>query len=168
MYKRILTIEIKKKLFQQILYAMLFLHHQKIVHRDLKSHNILLDEYYNIKICDFGLAKSFTDLNSGPGSSKFSGTPAYMAPEILHKKSYNEKVDVFAFGILIWEIFTRKIPHEGIELVDLKQRVLAGDKLYIPKNVPKDIEKVINLCINFDPINRPSFIDLSKISIEFK
>jgi serine/threonine protein kinase len=146
---------------------MLYLHDQKIVHRDLKSHNVLLDEYYNIKLCDFGLAKPFTDLNSGPCSSKFSGTPAYMAPEILQKKSYTEKVDIFAFGILIWEIFTRKIPYEGNELVDLKQRVLAGDKLYIPKNVPKDIEKVINLCINSDPNNRPSFIELSKMSIDF-
>jgi len=143
---------------------MVYLHSNDIVHRDLKSHNILLDENYNIKLCDFGLAKPKTDLNSG--SSKFSGTPAYMAPEILQKKSYDEKVDVYAFGTLIWEIMTRKIPHEGVEILDLKQRILNGEKLYIPnKTVSKEISKIIDICTNRDPTKRPTFLEVCKMPL---
>jgi len=143
---------------------MLYLHDCDIVHRDLKSHNVLLDDNYNIKLCDFGLAKTRTDLNIG--CSKFSGTPAYMAPEILQKKSYDEKVDVFAFGTLIWEIFTRKIPHEGVELADLKQRILNDEKLFIPKTIPKDIANIIDACRMLDPRKRPTFLEISKMSIK--
>lgn len=142
---------------------MLYLHSSDIVHRDLKSHNILLDENNNIKLCDFGLARPKTDLNSG--SAKFSGTPAYMAPEILQKKNYDEKVDVFAFGTLIWEILTRKIPHEGVEIGELKQRILSDEKLFIPKTVPKELAKVIEACRALDPAKRPSFAEIAKMPL---
>ena len=150
-------------MIRQILNAMLFLHSSGVVHRDLKSHNILLDENYNIKICDFGLAKPKTDLNMG--SAKFSGTPAYMAPEILQKKSYDEKVDVFAFGTLVWEIMTRKIPHEGVEIADLKQRVLSDEKLFIPKTVSKELARVIEVCRTLDSAKRPGFAEISKMPL---
>jgi serine/threonine protein kinase len=58
-----------------------------------------------IKICDFGLAKFNADL--GLGKMVFSGTPAYMAPELFNKKNFDEKVDVFAFGTLLWELVSR-------------------------------------------------------------
>ena len=143
---------------------MLYMHSNDIVHRDLKSHNILLDENYNIKLCDFGLARVKSDLNTG--ASKFSGTPAYMAPEILQKKSYDEKVDVFAFGTLIWEILTRKIPYEGVEIVDLKQRLLSDEKLFIPKSIPKDLGNIIEMCRHSDPSKRPGFAQISKMQID--
>lgn len=160
-----LTLKMKIKIIKQILSAMLYLHSNGIVHRDLKSHNILLDENLNVKLCDFGLASPKTDLNSG--SVKFSGTPAYMAPEIFQKKNYDEKVDVFAFGTLVWEIMTRKIPYEGLEISDLKQRIFSDEKLFIPKTVPKEIaDMLIDLCRSLDPNKRPSFFELSKINFE--
>lgn len=58
-----------------------FLHESGIVHRDLKSYNILLDESYNVKVCDFGLARFKADLNTG--TMQFAGTPTYMAPELF-------------------------------------------------------------------------------------
>ena len=63
------------------------MHSCEIVHRDLKSLNILMDENYNVKICDFGLARKFDEINTS--QSKFSGTPTYMAPEQFLKKEYN-------------------------------------------------------------------------------
>ena len=75
-----------------------FLHKSGVVHRDLKSYNILVDENLNIKLGDFGLCKFKADLNRG--TMQFSGTPTYMAPELFQKKSYDDKVDVFTFEIL--------------------------------------------------------------------
>lgn len=78
------------------------MHSAGIVHRDIKSHNVLIDENLNVKICDFGLAKFKADI--GKGSMQFAGTPNYMAPELFQKKQYDQAVDVFAFGTLMWEI----------------------------------------------------------------
>lgn len=142
---------------------MLYLHTSDIVHRDLKSHNILLDENLNAKLCDFGLARPKSDLNSG--SAKFSGTPAYMAPEILQKKLYDEKVDVFAFGTLVWEIATRKIPFEGIDFADLKMRVLGDEKLFVPKTTPKELAKLIEACRVLDPAKRPTFAQIAQMPL---
>ena len=58
------------------------------------------------------------------GSGQFSGTPAYMAPELYLKKAYDEKVDIFAFGTLIWEIMARKIPYDGYEISEIKTKCL--------------------------------------------
>ena len=73
------------------------------MHRDIKTHNILLDKHMNIKLCDFGLARNFDDLNIG--SAKFCGTPSYMALELFEKSAYDNKIDVFAYGTVLWEIY---------------------------------------------------------------
>ncbi len=132
-----------------------FLHSSGIVHRDLKSYNILLDESFNVKVCDFGLAWFQADLNTG--SMQFSGTPAYMAPELFMKKSYSEKVDVFAFGTLLWELSTWEIPYDGWDAGDIKEKVCSEEKLDMPYNINKTVASLITDCRKLDPKKRPSF-----------
>ena len=132
-----------------------FIQASGIVHRDLKSFNILVDGSLNVKICDFGLARFKADLNTG--SSQFSGTPTYMAPELFNKTSYSEKVDVFAFGTLLWEIICREIPYNGLDPLDIKEQVVAGEPLPIPYNVNKTVASLIHDCRSVDPSKRPSF-----------
>lgn len=134
-----------------------------IVHRDVKSHNVLIDENFNVKLCDFGLAKNKHELNIGP--SQFSGTPAYMAPELFLKKAYDEKIDLFSFGTLMWEILVRKIPFDGYEVSEIKSKVLSDESLFIPKNIPIILGNIINSCRLLDSTKRPNFSDLSKIKI---
>ena len=106
-----------------------------------------------IKLIDFGLSRNFQDLNIG--SSKFCGTPAYMSLELFEKSTYDYKIDVFAFGTVLWELYTRKIPFDGLEPVDIMQK--------LKKNVPlepikvKEINEIVVQCRAKEPAKRPDF-----------
>jgi serine/threonine protein kinase len=152
------------KIIKQILSTFIYIHSCGIVHRDLKSHNVLVDEYYNIKLCDFGLAKYKSELSWGNG--QFAGTPAYMAPELFMKKGFDEKIDIFAFGTLMWEILVRKIPYEGYEAVEIRNKVLADEKIVIPKTLPSHLADIIHLSRSNDPTKRPSFSELICMKFE--
>jgi serine/threonine protein kinase len=76
-----MSLELRLRIARDIAVTFDFMHAIGIVHRDLKSHNILIDDHMNIKVCDFGLAKFKADLNKG--SMQYSGTPTYMAPELF-------------------------------------------------------------------------------------
>ena len=109
--------------------AFEYMHHLGIVHRDIKSHNVLIDSSFNVKVCDFGLAKfnvsssmfpyfssyNLIQADIGKGSMQYAGTPTYMAPELFQKRSYDQSVDVFAFGSLLWEILCRRVPYDGLD-----------------------------------------------------
>jgi len=76
-----LDVKIRLWIARDVARTFEFLHDSDIVHRDLKSYNILLDESFNVKVCDFGLARFKADLNTG--TMQFAGTPTYMAPELF-------------------------------------------------------------------------------------
>ena len=159
-----ISIEFKMKILKQLIRTMLYLHENGLVHRDLKSQNILLDENYNLKLCDFGLMKSLEELNVGSG--QFAGTPVYMAPEIFNRKAYNEKIDVFSFGTIVWELFMRKVPYVGCDANEIKNKVCNGDQLFIGKSIPPKIGNLINKCRAFDADNRPSFKELANLNLD--
>ena len=114
--------------------AYTFMHASGVVHRDLKSHNILMGDNYQVKLCDFGLTRYKSDLNKG--SMQYSGTPAYMALELFQKKGYNETVDVFAFGTLLWELASRQVPYEGLDADLIKKKLIDNTPLPLPYNCP--------------------------------
>lgn len=94
--------------------AMKYLHQQGIIHRDLKSDNVLMDEYFYPKICDFGLSRIFPESLSSSITSCI-GTPIYMAPELFDEEvHYTKKIDVFAFAILAYEIISEKVPYHEL------------------------------------------------------
>lgn len=113
-----------------------YLHQHDIVHRDIKSHNFLIYENYTVKLCDFGLARNKDKLHQGP--MQFSGTPAYMAQELFQKKAYNQKVDIFALGTLLYEIYSGEIPYNKLDPADIKDKLLKDsnvNNLSIDKSV---------------------------------
>lgn len=81
-----------------------------IIHRDLKSYNLLVDENFCVKVTDFGLAKSM----STETAKTFCGTMPWTAPEIFKSDGYTTKADVYSFGIVMWELITREEPYEGM------------------------------------------------------
>ena len=94
----------------EILLALEFLHKKHIIYRDLKPENVLLDAEGHIKITDFGLAKQLENESELAKTSTFCGTDEYLAPEIILNEPYNESVDMWALGILIYEMITGWAP----------------------------------------------------------
>jgi len=129
-------------------------HNPKIIHRDLKSHNLLVykkDGKYDwsaTKLCDFGLATV---------GARGAGTPCYMAPELHANKPYNEKVDVFAFGVLLCELVSLEVPFGGFTPFDIRSKVTKGERPPLSRTCPRPIEKLIKECWHDEPKRRPSF-----------
>eukprot|EP00210_Caulerpa_lentillifera_P000221 g215.t1 len=142
--------------------AMIYLHDQKpvVIHRDLKPSNCLVDRAWRLKLCDFGLAANLK-------SQQHAGTIAYMAPELLTNNDpvFNEKVDVYAFGVVLNEMMTRKLPFFGLLGHEVKQRVINKERPQVGLSCDGEIEKLINRCWDHDPHNRPSF-DTIHITLE--
>ena len=116
--------------------------------RDLKPHNLLLDRAWKVKLCDFGLA----------GSCKGGiGTPAYMAPELLTGDLFTDKVDVYAFGVVLNEMLCRRQPFLGLEPQRISELVQRGDRPDIVSSIPEDIKRLIKACWDQDAARRPEF-----------
>ena len=92
-----------------------------------------------MKLCDFGLARHKDRLQQGP--MQFSGTPVYMSQELLLKKSYDESIDVFALGTLLYEIYSGEIPYNGLDPATIKEKLLKDSSL-ANMNVDKSILSV--------------------------
>lgn len=134
-----------------------YLHKSKpmIVHRDLKSPNLLVDKYLTVKLCDFGLSrfKSKTFLSSRTGA----GTPEWMAPEVLRDEPSNEKSDVYSFGVVLWELVTMEKPWAGLTAMQVVAAVAFNDRrLQIPSNLNPKIALLIQSCWEKNSELRPS------------
>jgi len=151
------------KIAKNIACGMNFLHYSQedpIIHRDLKSLNVLLDLYLNAKIGDFGLAKQ---KEKGTILNEKVGTIRWTAPEILRGESYTEKVDVYSFGIVLWELFIRPVavPFEGMTIAEVKELVINGARPELP-NCNSGIRALIKSCWQDDPTKRPIFAEILK------
>lgn len=139
-----------------IAHGMIELHRQNIIHRDLKSLNILLDDRLLPKICDFGISRFG---NQGDEQmTKEIGTPHWMAPEIFESNHYTEKVDVYAYGMILWEMLTDSVPFRGRSAIQVATAVVTkNERPAIPSSCPGSLRKLIQLCWDRDPDKRPSF-----------
>ena len=77
---------------------------------------------------------------------QFAGTPVYMAPELFQKRQYDEKVDVYAYGVMLWEIICREVPYDGLDPVDIRSKVEKGESLRVPYGADPRIVQLIADC----------------------
>ncbi|CAI0559418.1 unnamed protein product [Linum tenue] len=101
-----------------------YLHSKKIVHRDVKSENMLLDAQRNLKIADFGVAR--VEAQNPSDMTGETGTLGYMAPEVLDGKPYNRRCDVYSFGICLWEIYCCDMPYPDLSFADVTSAVVRN------------------------------------------
>lgn len=141
--------------------GMQYLHAHQIVHRDLKSLNVLLDSNYHIRICDFGFSRHAS--NEQQMTSNI-GTPHWMAPEILDvTHNYTSKVDVYAYGIVLWELVTSLTPYSGIDTRAIISEVRTKDiRPILPTSdvLNPSLRDLITQCWDRNPDVRPSFDEI--------
>ncbi len=132
-----------------------YLHKNKIIHRDLKSGNVLLMADLTAKVCDFGSAKS-TDHTTTKQTQR-TGTPYWMPPEALKDEDISQSWDVYSYGILIWELWTHKLPFTDVKPYLLPGKIVGGLRPPIPTDCNPRISELMQECWREDRRSRPTF-----------
>ncbi|GAM20411.1 hypothetical protein SAMD00019534_035860 [Acytostelium subglobosum LB1] len=134
--------------------AMSYLHSKNIVHRDLKSSNLLIDTQWKVKVCDFGFARIVDDENNK--SMTICGTDNWMAPEMITGQDYDERCDVFSFGMLLFELITRTKPTPNMRNQDfgVNSDIMMAQ---VVADCPIPFVELMQECCKFNPNDRPSF-----------
>lgn len=127
--------------------------------RDLKPENLLVDENYRVKVCDFGLSQvkeTNEDLQDPKG--RLRGSPLWMAPEVLSQQPFTQQADVYAFALVLWEAVTRQKPYAHVKtLKQLQSEVCSMKKRpTIPSDIPESLQKIISDCWAPSPTDRPT------------
>jgi len=138
---------------KQIVDACIFLHNKHIIHRDLKLGNLFLNDDFQVKIGDYGLATR-VDFD-GERKKTLCGTPNYIAPEVLYKKGHSFEVDVWSVGCILYTLLVGKPPFETTSLKETYHRIKKNE-YYIPARVPQSAQMLIIKMLRPDPCTRPT------------
>ncbi|KAL8215613.1 hypothetical protein R6Q57_022450 [Mikania cordata] len=142
--------------------GMEYLHKNNIIHRDLKTANLLMDSHNVVKVADFGVARF---LNQEGVMTAETGTYRWMAPEIINHQPYDQKADVFSFAIVLWELVTAKIPYDNMTPLQAALGVRQGRRPDLPTNTHPKLLELMQICWGTDANSRPSFSEI-KIELE--
>nr|KAG5713709.1 hypothetical protein BaRGS_024336 [Batillaria attramentaria] len=140
---------------KQIASGMNYLHSHKIIHRDLKSPNVLVAKNDVVKISDFGTSREWNEKST---KMSFAGTVSWMAPEVIRNEPCNEKVDIWSFGVVLWEIITKEIPYKDVDSSAIIWGVGSNSlHLPVPETCPEGFKLLMRQCWSAKPRNRPSY-----------
>jgi NIMA (never in mitosis gene a)-related kinase len=141
-------------LFVQIALALKHVHARRILHRDLKSQNVFLTKAGIVKVGDFGIAKTLA--SSLDMARTQIGTPYYLSPEICCDKPYNKKSDVWALGVILYELLALSLPFTAPSLPALVTRILTTSPPPLPAKVSPEARALVAQLLQRDPKARPS------------
>ncbi|CAI5489532.1 unnamed protein product [Closterium sp. Naga37s-1] len=136
--------------------GLCYLHARDVVHRDLKSDNLLLDHKGTVKIADFGVAR--TEAKNPNDMTCETGTVRWMAPEVIDHKPYTRRVDVYSFGIVLWELVTSDLPFKGLTFIQLAFNVVNKNmRPEVPAGCEPELAALMQECWDADAEKRPEF-----------
>jgi len=150
---------LRVKIAIDVAYAMNYLHSKNMIHRDLKSQNLLVCEDWKIKVCDFGFARK---AEAKADYLTMCGTDEWMAPEVGLGEKYDTRADVFSYGMVLCELVTRRKPPKrapgrayAFDVKELKSRA--------PQDTPQEMMDLIISCAQFYPEKRPTFKEILRV-----
>ena len=148
-----------RRIFQQIIFGVEYLHTHQVSHRDLKPENILLDENNNVKIADFGLSNIMRD---GIFLYSSCGSPNYAAPELINGKFYNgASIDIWSCGVILYTLLTGALPFDEKQIPKLYQKIREC-KYIIPQILSEPAKDLIFRMLQKEPINRISIPEIKQ------
>ncbi|XP_065016478.1 serine/threonine-protein kinase STY13-like [Musa acuminata AAA Group] len=141
--------------------GMAYVHGLGFIHRDLKSDNLLIFTDKSIKIADFGVARIEVKTE---GMTPETGTYRWMAPEMIQHRPYDQKVDVYSFGIVLWELITGMLPFQNMSAVQAAFAVVnKGVRPTIPHDCPLALGEIMTRCWDANPDVRPPFPEVVRM-----
>ncbi|XP_026382726.1 CBL-interacting protein kinase 5-like [Papaver somniferum] len=152
--------DVARKYFQQLVSAIDFCHSRGVYHRDLKPENLLLDENENLKISDFGLSALWDSRRQDGLLHTTCGTPAYVAPEVIHKKGYDgAKADIWSCGVILFVLLAGYLPFQDSNIMEMYKKIRKGE-FKCPNWFKPEVRKLLSKIL--DP-NAHSRITVAKI-----
>ncbi|KAI3386487.1 hypothetical protein SNEBB_005290 [Seison nebaliae] len=140
-----------RKFFQQIISGVAYCHEKRVVHRDLKPENLLLDEYNNVKIADFGLSNMMED---GEFLKTSCGSPNYAAPEVISGKLYpGPEVDIWSCGVILYALLCGTLPFDDEDVTVLFRKIKNG-LYHTPNDMPEGVRDLIRGMLTVDSLKR--------------
>lgn len=138
----------------QVLLALKHIHDRKILHRDIKTQNIFLTRNNTVKLGDFGIAKNLA--HTFAKAKTQIGTPYYLSPEICSERPYDAKSDIWAVGVVLYEMMCLKHPFTAQSMPELLRKIVHGGYLPPPRTFSKDLRGLLDNLLKKDPRQRPS------------
>ena len=148
-------------IFIQLSLGLSYLHHKKILHRDIKTKNIFIKNNLTVKIGDFGIAKILNSTSSY--AHTFIGTPYYISPELCKDQPYNDKSDVWSLGCVLYELCTLNHPFEGGTQVEIYEKIMTQKFKAISPDYSLELRKMVDLLLEKDEKKRPKMKDILKM-----
>ncbi|MFN8390300.1 MAG: serine/threonine-protein kinase [Bdellovibrionota bacterium] len=160
MYERDLTVQQKIQIARAICVGLVSIHEKNIIHRDIKPANILVESSGGIKIADFGLARPLS--SELTMANEIMGSLSYVAPELVIGHTPTLAVDLYSFGVVLYELFTGRVPFEtpsfyALMRMHVEQPPVAPSML--DTNLPENLSRLIMRLLEKDPLLRPSSVE---------
>ncbi|XP_031478614.1 serine/threonine-protein kinase STY13-like [Nymphaea colorata] len=160
--RRKLAYKIVIQLALDLARGLSYLHSRKIVHRDVKTENMLLDTTRTLKIADFGVAR--VEAQNPKDMTGETGTLGYMAPEVLNGQPYNRRCDVYSFGICLWEIYCCEMPYPYLTFAEVSSAVVRQNlRPEIPRCCPNSLANIMKKCWDANPEKRPDMDEVVRM-----
>jgi serine/threonine-protein kinase len=166
-------IEWNLRILDRVLDALRFAHAKKIIHRDLKPANVMVGNFGEVYLLDWGIAASLVDDGTGrfplaARATEMAGTPRYMAPEMLRREGdppLSERTDVYLVGAVLYQLITGRPPHQGDSALAIMSSIIGGVREQLPSDAPTELAAICMRAMETNPDDRYESIEAIQLAL---